>query len=177
MFAAAPQVFLDRFVSNNRNSGKKSGVLTLKKTKASLSAGKVMASMLWMSIRWITLWKAEPLNYCTLLRRVYEEIIEKHPRLHKHNKNVLLHQNNTRFICLFNPWFKFVVSNCCPIRPSFASTFGFSSSSKPKKKHLCGQKFSLNAEFETSVNLYFEEDLEETFLNQYGSFGKQVVEV
>ena len=114
MFKADPQDFFNRVFTidetwvhhytpeskQQSKQWKKSDEPTPKKAKAILSAGKVMASVFWDARGVIMvdyLSKGQTINstyYCTLLRRLREEIKEKRPGLLR--KKVLFHQHNAR---------------------------------------------------------------------------------
>lgn len=186
MFEADPQDFLNRFVTMDETwvhhytpeskqqskQWKKPGEPTPKKAKTILSAGKVMASVFWDAKGVIMvdyLPKGVTINsayYCTLLRRLREEIKEKRPGLLR--KKVLFHHDNARVHTSVETMAQ--IRDCgFELLPHPAYSPDLAPSDfhlfPNLKKHLGGQKFSTNEEVEDAVNLYFE-GLEESFFKK-----------
>jgi len=183
MYQAEPVKFLDRFVTMDETwvhhhtpeskqqskQWKRQGSPPPKKAKALLSAKKVMASVFWdckgvIMVDYLA--KGETISsayYCTLLRRLREEIKSKrHGML---SKKVLLHQDNARVHTSTQSLAE--IHNCGfellphpPYSPDLApSDFHLFPN---LKKYLGGRRFSTNEEVEMVVTEYFE-GLEESY--------------
>lgn len=185
LYEADPQEFLDRFVTMDETwvhhytpeskqqskQWKRPGSPPPKKAKAVLSANKVMASVFWDSKGVIMvdfLGKGETINadyYCTLIRRLREEIKIKRPGML--SKKVLYHQDNARvhtaaksLATIHDCGFELLPHP--PYSPDLApSDFHMFPN---LKKHLGGQRFSTNEEVQSAVTDFFGA-LEETFFN------------
>lgn len=178
MFESDPQDFFDRFVTMDETwvhhytpeskiqskQWKRSDEPTPKKAKAVSSAGKVMASVFWDSkgvimVDYLT--KGETINsayYCTLLRRLRQEIQVKRPGLLR--KKVLFHQDNARVHTSIESMAQ--IRDCgFELLPHPAYSPDLAPSDfhlfPNLKKRLGGQKFSSNEEVVEAVDRYFEE--------------------
>lgn len=152
---------------------KKSGEPTLKKAKAILSAGMVMALVFWdaRGVMMDYFLKGQTINsayFCKLLRRLRKEIQKKSPGLLR--RKVLLYKDNTRDHASVKSMAQIrdCSLNCCSTRlirqiwhlPTLIGVL-----IKKKKKHFGGQKFSSNEEVEAAVNHCFTDLQESIFKN------------
>ncbi|XP_026314672.1 histone-lysine N-methyltransferase SETMAR-like [Hyposmocoma kahamanoa] len=183
LYEADPLEFIERFVTMDETwvhhntpetkeqskQWKRVGSPTPKKAKVILSAGKVMASVFWDAKGIILvdyLKKGETINsdyYCSLLRRLKEEIKEKRPGLLR--RKVLFHQDNARVHTSVQSMAEihqcgFELLPHPPYSPDLAPSDFYLF---PKlKKFLGGKHFHTNEEVVAAVDAYFEE-LEEDF--------------
>ncbi|CAK1593061.1 unnamed protein product [Parnassius mnemosyne] len=186
LFEADADDFLNRFVTMDETwvhyctpetkqqskQWRRPGSPPPKKAKSILSANKVMASVFWDSKGVIMidyLERGQNINsdyYCTLLRRLREEIKEKRRGMLR--RKVLFHQDNARVHTSVQSMAE--IHNCGfellphpPYSPDLAPSDFFLFPNL--KKHLGGQRFSTNDEVKAAVDAYFDSKEESFFFN------------